>query len=69
MVNQNNSPSDMGKIPLSDDKNLMNIAQYLKGVQQSHKRSIPPLEQWHPKQSAQEGQMVQLQPLAVDVET
>ena len=39
----------MGKIPLSDDKNLMNIAQYLKGVQQSHKRSIPPLEQWHPK--------------------
>ena len=37
MVNQNNSPSDMGKIPLSDDKNLMNIAQYLKGVQQSHK--------------------------------
>ncbi|HCQ9886412.1 TPA: DUF1285 domain-containing protein [Acinetobacter baumannii] len=49
MVNQNNSPSDMGKIPLSDDKNLMNIAQYLKGVQQSHKRSIPPLEQWHPK--------------------
>ncbi|KAE9692384.1 DUF1285 domain-containing protein, partial [Enterobacteriaceae bacterium TzEc077] len=24
MVNQNNSPSDMGKIPLSDDKNLMN---------------------------------------------
>ena len=39
----------MVKIPLSDDKNLMNIAQYLKGVQQSHKRSIPPLEQWHPK--------------------
>ncbi len=37
MVNQNNSPSDMGKIPLSDDKNLMNIAQYLKGVQKSQK--------------------------------
>lgn len=33
----------------SDDKNLMNIAQYAKDVQQSHKRSIPPLEQWHPK--------------------
>ena len=39
----------MGKIPFSDDKNLMNISQYLKDVQQSHKRSIPPLDQWHPK--------------------
>ena len=33
----------------SDDKNLMSIAQYVKDVQQSHKRSIPPLDQWHPK--------------------
>ena len=32
-----------------DDRNLMNIAQYLKDGQQSHKRSIPPLDQWHPK--------------------
>ena len=76
MVNQNNSPSDMGKIPLSDDKNLMNIAQYLKGVQQSHKRSIPPLEQWHPKHCGKmdltvksngewwhEGQLIKRQPM------
>ena len=33
----------------SDDKNLMNIAQYVKDVQQSHIRSIPPVDQWHPK--------------------
>lgn len=32
-----------------DDRNLMNIAQYLKDVQSGHKRSIPPLDQWHPK--------------------
>ncbi len=36
-------------MPNTDDKNLIDIAQYLKGVQQSHKRSIPPLEQWAPK--------------------
>lgn len=36
-------------MPNTDDKNLIDIAQYLKGVQQSHKRSIPPLEQWTPK--------------------
>lgn len=34
---------------MSDDKNLTNIAQYIKNAQGSHKRSIPPLEQWHPK--------------------
>ncbi|AOA57215.1 DUF1285 domain-containing protein [Acinetobacter larvae] len=33
----------------SDDKNLTSITQALNGVQQSHKRSIPPLEQWQPK--------------------
>ncbi len=27
----------------------MNIAQYLKDGQSGHKRSIPPLDQWHPK--------------------
>ena len=49
MINENDSSQQTGKITLSDDKNLMNIAQYLKDVQQSHKRSIPPLDQWHPK--------------------
>ena len=49
MINENDSSQQTGKITLSDDKNLMNIAQYLKDVQQSHKRSIPPLEQWQPK--------------------
>ncbi|MFV5492373.1 DUF1285 domain-containing protein [Acinetobacter sp. ASP199] len=37
------------KTVMSDDKNLTNIAQYIKDVQGSHKRSIPPLEQWKPK--------------------
>ena len=32
-----------------DDRNLMNIAQYLKDGQSGHKRSIPPLDQWYPK--------------------
>ena len=49
MINENDSSQDTGKIMLSDDKNLMHIAQYLKGVQQSHQRVIPPVEQWHPK--------------------
>ena len=53
MINENDSPQNLlenqGKIMFSDDKNLMNISQYLKDVQQSHKRSIPPLDQWHPK--------------------
>ncbi len=49
MINENDSSQDTGKIMLSDDKNLMDIAQYLKGVQQSHQRVIPPLAQWHPK--------------------
>ena len=60
----------------SDDKNLMSIAQYVKDVQQSHKRSIPPLDQWHPKHCGKmdlkvkangewwhEGQLIKRQPL------
>ena len=34
---------------ISDDKNLTDIAQYLKDAQGSHKRSIPPLDKWSPK--------------------
>ncbi len=32
-----------------DDKNFTAIAQYIKDAQHGHKRSIPPLAQWHPK--------------------
>ena len=49
MVHQNNSPQPTKNASVSDDKNLMSIAQYLKDGQSGHKRSIPPLEQWHPK--------------------
>ena len=49
MVKQNNSTSVESNMHIPDDKNLNNIAQYLKDVQSSHKRSIPPLDQWHPK--------------------
>ncbi len=49
MVIQNNSNSEVINSPIADNKNLMNIAQYLKDAQSGHKRSIPPLEQWHPK--------------------
>ena len=49
MVKQNDSTSAERKMLTPDDKNLNNIAQYLKDVQSSHKRSIPPLDQWHPK--------------------
>ena len=49
MVKQNNSTSIEQNQLIPDDKNLNNIAQYLKDVQPSHKRSIPPLDQWHPK--------------------
>ena len=37
------------KTAMIDDKNLTNIAQYIKDAQCSHKRSIPPLDQWQPK--------------------
>ncbi|OTG76243.1 hypothetical protein B9T26_03890 [Acinetobacter sp. ANC 4169] len=49
MINQNNLPNPTKKVAIPDDKNLMGIAQYLKDAQTGHKRSIPPLEQWHPK--------------------
>ncbi len=49
MVNQNNSTSATENQPVSDNKNLMSITQYLKDVHSGHKRSIPPLEQWSPK--------------------
>ncbi|QIO04792.1 DUF1285 domain-containing protein [Acinetobacter shaoyimingii] len=49
MVKQNDSTSAVSKTLTSDDKNLNSIAQYLKDAQPSHKRSIPPLDQWHPK--------------------
>ncbi|AXQ23654.1 DUF1285 domain-containing protein [Acinetobacter wuhouensis] len=49
MVNQNNSTSVTENQPVSDNKNLISITQYLKDVHSGHKRSIPPLEQWHPK--------------------
>ena len=46
---QNKSPNVTQNVANTDDKNLMNIAQYLKDGQVGHKKSIPPLEQWHPK--------------------
>jgi uncharacterized protein len=49
MVKPNDSITSQSDFPVSDDKNLIGIAQYLKGIQTSHKKSIPPLEQWHPK--------------------
>ena len=49
MVKQNNSTSASVNTLVADDKNLSSIAQYLKDAQASHKRSIPPLDQWHPK--------------------
>ena len=49
MVNQNNATSGVKQSPVPDDKNLMNIVQYLKDAQSGHKRSIPPLDQWYPK--------------------
>ncbi|RZG70731.1 DUF1285 domain-containing protein [Acinetobacter wuhouensis] len=49
MVNQNNSTSATENQPVSDNKNLISITQYLKDVHSGHKRSIPPLAQWNPK--------------------
>ncbi|WP_151959054.1 DUF1285 domain-containing protein [Acinetobacter junii] len=49
MKHDDNSIKPTENVATADNKNLMNIAQYLKDVQQSHKRSIPPLDQWHPK--------------------
>lgn len=50
MDNPQNSENPTKKVAISqDDKNLDALSQYLKDVQVSHKRSIPPLENWHPK--------------------
>lgn len=49
MANQKISPDMSKKTSSHDDKNFKQITQYLKDGQQSHKRSIPPLDQWHPK--------------------
>lgn len=49
MVKQNDSKKETVNTLVTDDRNLSNIAQYLNNAQSSHKRSIPPLDQWHPK--------------------
>ena len=49
MVKQNNSTSTPALNHDADDKNLSTIAQYLKDGQSGHKKSIPPLDQLHPK--------------------
>lgn len=49
MVKQNNSLEELKESPQKDDKNLLSIVQYIKDAQQSHKRSIPPVDQWQPK--------------------
>ena len=76
MVKQNNSTSAQLNTVVPDDKNINNIAQYLKDAQPGHKRSIPPLEQWHPKHCGKmdlrikangewwhEGQLIKRQPM------
>lgn len=49
MNNQEKTPNPTKTAALGDNKNLMGIAQYLKDGQPGHKKSIPPLDQWHPK--------------------
>ncbi|MEB3753552.1 DUF1285 domain-containing protein [Acinetobacter sp. MD2(2019)] len=49
MVKQKFFPDLHEKTAHSDDKNFAQIAQYLKDAQSSHKRVIPPLQDWHPK--------------------
>lgn len=49
MVKQNDSTKAVTDTLVPDDKNLSNLSQYLKNAQSSHKKSIPPLDQWHPK--------------------
>ena len=76
MVKQNDSTSAQLDTVVPDDKNINNIAQYLKDAQPGHKRSIPPLEQWHPKHCGKmdlrikangewwhEGQLIKRQPM------
>ncbi|MEB3767022.1 DUF1285 domain-containing protein [Acinetobacter sp. MD2] len=49
MVKQKFFPNMSEKTAHSDDKNFGQITQYLKDAQLSHKRVIPPLQDWHPK--------------------
>ena len=49
MENQNNSDHPTQNSSDLNNKNLSDIAQYLKHAQSGHKRSIPPLDQWQPK--------------------
>ncbi|VXA84611.1 conserved hypothetical protein [Acinetobacter sp. 8I-beige] len=49
MDKQHNSANPTKKVAIADNKNLTDIAQYIKGGQSGHKRSIPPLDQWHLK--------------------
>ena len=49
MKHDDNSIKPTENLATADNKNLMHIAQYIKTGQSGHKRSIPPLEQWHPK--------------------
>ena len=51
MKHDDNSIKPTENVATADNKNLMHIAQYIKTGQSGHKRSIPPLEQWHPKHS------------------
>ena len=49
MKHDDNSIKPTENVATADNKNLMHIAQYIKTGQSGHKRSIPPLEHWHPK--------------------
>ena len=49
MKHDDNSIKPTENVATADNKNLMHIAQFIKTGQSGHKRSIPPLEQWHPK--------------------
>lgn len=49
MAHENNSPNPTKKVALSDHKSLMDVALDIKDGQSGHKKSIPPIEQWHPK--------------------
>ncbi|MEB6565592.1 DUF1285 domain-containing protein [Acinetobacter towneri] len=49
MKHDDNSIKPTENVATADNKNLMDIAQYIKTGQSGHKRSIPPLALWHPK--------------------
>lgn len=49
MENQNNSANLTENVSIGDDKNLADLAQYIKDGQHGHKKSIPPVQQWTPK--------------------